>query len=68
MDLEAQMLNINKLPKIKLEDIAEERTEKAKNVTGRGHTDDGVVISEYAAPTNNDMDQLLILSGIKSQA
>lgn len=43
-----------------------ERTEKATNVTGRGKTsDDGVVISEYAAPTNNDVDQLLILSGLK---
>lgn len=43
-----------------------ERASKAKNVTGRGKTsDDGVVISEYAAPTNNDMDQLLVLSGIK---
>lgn len=43
-----------------------ERTEKAKNVTGRGKTDDGVVISEYAAPSNNaGMDQLLILSGLK---
>lgn len=42
-----------------------ERTEKAKNVTGRGKVDDGVVISEYAAPTNNDVDQLLVLSGLK---
>lgn len=43
-----------------------ERTEKVTNVTGRGKTsDDGVVISEYAAPTNNDVDQLLILSGLK---
>jgi len=43
-----------------------ERTQKVTNVTGRGKTsDDGVVISEYAAPTNNDVDQLLILSGLK---
>lgn len=43
-----------------------ERTEKAKNVTGRGKTDDGEVISEYAAPSNNpNMDQLLVLSGLK---
>jgi len=43
-----------------------ERTEKVTNVTGRGKTsDDGVVISEYAAPTNNDVDQLLVLSGLK---
>lgn len=43
-----------------------ERTEKVTNVTGRGKTsDDGVVISEYAAPTNTDVDQLLVLSGLK---
>jgi regulator of replication initiation timing len=42
-----------------------ERTEKVKNVTGRGKIDEGVVISEYAAPTNNDVDQLLVLSGLK---
>ena len=42
-----------------------ERTEKATNVTGRGKTDDGVVISEYAAPTNTDLDQMLVLSGLK---
>ena len=42
-----------------------ERAEKSKNVTGRGKTDDGVVISEYAAPTNQDADQMLILSGLK---
>lgn len=43
-----------------------ERTTKVTNVTGRGKTDDGVVISEYAAPTNNDMDQMLVLSGLKN--
>jgi hypothetical protein len=43
-----------------------ERTEKATNVTGRGKTDDGVVISEYAAPTNSDFDQILVLSGLKT--
>jgi len=43
-----------------------ERTEKATNVTGRGKTEDGEVISEYAAPQNDaGMDQLLILSGLK---
>lgn len=44
-----------------------ERTQKATNVTGRGKTADGVVISEYAAtPTtaNTDTD-MLILSGVK---
>lgn len=42
-----------------------ERAEKSKNVTGRGKTDDGVVISEYAAPTNQDDDQMLMLAGLK---
>jgi hypothetical protein len=43
-----------------------ERAKKATNVTGRGNkADDGVVISEYAAPANNDVDQLLVLSGLK---
>lgn len=43
-----------------------ERVEKAKNATGRGQTstDDGVVISEYANPSNG-MDDLLVLSGLK---
>lgn len=45
-----------------------ERVEKAKNVTGRGNvSNDNVVISEHnnAAAGNADMDQLLILSGLK---
>lgn len=44
-----------------------ERVEKSEKVTGRGQksTEDGVVISEYAAP-NADMEQLLVLSGIKT--
>ena len=45
-----------------------ERVEKAKNVTGRGNTSsDNVVISEHntAAAGNSDMDQLLVLSGLK---
>lgn len=44
-----------------------ERAEKVTNVMGRGKTsEDGVVISEYAAPASgNDMDQLLVLSGLK---
>lgn len=43
-----------------------ERAKKVTNVTGRGNkADDGVVISEYAAPVNNDVDQLLVLSGLK---
>lgn len=42
-----------------------ERTEKAQNVTGRGHTtEDAVVISEHATPSN-DLDQMLVLSGLK---
>lgn len=44
----------------------QERITKAENVTGRGKTDEGVVISEYAAPTNNEMDQYLVLSGLKT--
>lgn len=43
-----------------------ERTERSTNVTGRGKTEDGEVISEYAAPTDNPgMEQLLVLSGLK---
>jgi len=42
-----------------------ERTEKAKDVTGRGNKDEGTVISEYAAPQDSGMDQLLVLSGLK---
>lgn len=43
-----------------------ERTQKASNVTGRGNKDDGTVIAEYAAPSNSDFDQLLVLSGLKT--
>lgn len=45
-----------------------ERVEKAKNVTGRGNvSSDNVVISEHnnGAARNTDMDQLLVLSGLK---
>jgi len=44
-----------------------ERSTKAKNVTGRGTTaNDNVVISEYAAnAANADVDQMLVLSGLK---
>jgi hypothetical protein len=42
-----------------------ERATKATNVTGRGKTDEGTVIAEYAAPQNSGMDQLLVLSGLK---
>ena len=42
-----------------------ERTTKATNVMGRGKTDEGTVIAEYAAPQNSGMDQLLVLSGLK---
>lgn len=45
-----------------------ERAEKAKNVTGRGKTEDGEVISEYAGPTTDSgFDQILVLSGLKAQ-
>lgn len=46
-----------------------ERVQKAKNVTGSGHIsdkDNGVVIAEYANP-NNEMSELLVLSGLKTQ-
>jgi regulator of replication initiation timing len=45
-----------------------ERALKAKNVSGRGNlSSDNVVISEHnnASAGNSDMDQLLILSGLK---
>lgn len=45
-----------------------ERTAKAQNVTGRGNkvVDNGVVISENASAANNpELDQILVLSGIK---
>ena len=45
-----------------------ERVEKAKNVSGRGTvSSDNVVISEHnnASAGNSDMDQLLVLSGLK---
>jgi regulator of replication initiation timing len=44
-----------------------ERVQKAKNVTGSGHTvdkTDGVVIAEYANP-NHEISDLLVLSGVK---
>lgn len=45
-----------------------ERVEKAKNVTGRGNaSSEQVVIAEHAdaAGTNSDLDQMLVLSGLK---
>lgn len=43
-----------------------ERTTKAANVTGRGKTsEDAEVLAEYAAPQAQDMDQMLVLSGLK---
>jgi len=45
-----------------------ERAAKGMNVTGRGHkvVDNGVVISENGSATNNpELDQILVLSGIK---
>ena len=61
----AESRKVNKSEK-KSETVNEqkERAEKSKNVTGRGKTDDGVVISEYAAPTTQD-DQMLLLAGVK---
>ena len=44
-----------------------ERATKAENVTGRGKTSlDEAVIAESTAPSNPDLDQMLILSGVKS--
>lgn len=44
-----------------------ERSEKAKNVSGRGHvdTDKVQVIAEYNAGNGNENNELLVLSGIK---
>lgn len=43
-----------------------ERVEKVKNATGRGQVaEDNVVIAEYSND-NSDMDQLLVLSGLKA--
>jgi hypothetical protein len=43
-----------------------ERVQKGKNATGRGQVaDDNVVIAEYNS-TDSDMDQLLVLSGLKA--
>ncbi len=44
-----------------------ERVQKVKNVKGRGHTntEDGVVIAEYNDP-NSEINELLVLSGVKS--
>lgn len=44
-----------------------ERTEKAKNVSGRGHvdTDKVQVIAEYNSGNGNENNELLVLSGIK---
>ena len=44
-----------------------ERAQKVKNATGRGHTntEEGVVIAEYNN-TNSEINELLVLSGVKS--
>lgn len=42
-----------------------ERVQKAKNVTGRGQTSTEEIVTENANTSNHDMDQLLILSGVK---
>lgn len=42
-----------------------ERVQKAKNVTGRGQTSTEEIVTESANTSNNDIDQLLILSGVK---
>jgi hypothetical protein len=42
-----------------------ERTQKAKNVTGRGQTSTEEIVTENAHTPSHDMEQLLILSGVK---
>jgi len=42
-----------------------ERSEKAKNVTGRGQTSTEEIVTENAHTPSHDMEQLLILSGVK---
>ena len=42
-----------------------ERTQKAKNVTGRGQTSTEDIVTENAHTPSHDMEQLLILSGVK---
>lgn len=44
-----------------------ERSEKARNVTGRGQkiVEREVVIAENAISSNSDLDQILVLSGVK---
>jgi hypothetical protein len=44
-----------------------ERSEKAQNVTGRGQkiVEREVVIAENASSSNSDLDQILVLSGVK---
>ena len=44
-----------------------ERSEKARNVTGRGQkiVERDVVIAENAISSNSDLDQILVLSGVK---
>ena len=42
-----------------------ERTQKAKNVTGRGQPSTEEIVTENAHTPSHDMEQLLILSGVK---
>ena len=55
MDLEAQMLNINKLPKIKLEDIAEEVSDLVVNskIQFKDISEAPWLIKKLAQKTNN---------------
>jgi len=53
------------------ETVKNERTERAarsRNALGRGHThtEEGVVISEYANNDSSEINELLVLSGVKS--
>ena len=45
-----------------------ERVERSRNASGRGHThtEEGVVIAEYANNDSSEINELLVLSGVKN--
>lgn len=46
-----------------------ERVERSRNASGRGHThtEEGVVIAEYANNDSSEINELLVLSGVKER-
>jgi len=46
-----------------------ERVERSRNASGRGHThtEEGVVIAEYANDDSSEINELLVLSGVKER-